>query len=174
MADPLGHVAAARRRRAMLLALIFYLLVSVAVTAIGAIQLYHVETGTATTATITSCEDSGNGSTGDGDICTGTWVAGGPLGAGGNFVSGTVEGASDRDLGKTVSVRVSGGTAYLRSLSMPVFALAFGVGLLVLIPVFRLISRRRTAAGRGASARPASAGTRARGGRNVRNRHRTS
>ena len=154
MADPLGQVAAARRRRAMLLALIFYLLVSASVTAIGAIQLYHAETGTATTATITSCEDYAPGRAASGDVCTGTWVAGGPLGAGGNFVSGTVEGASDRDLGKTVSVRVSGGTAYLRSLSMPVFVLAFGVGLLVLIPALRLISRRRTAARRGAAYDP--------------------
>jgi hypothetical protein len=85
------------------------------------------ETGEPAKATITECHESGGRY--HSDVCSGTWVKGGSLLAGGHVVIGTVDGADSGDIGKTLDVRLSGDRAYTRSLRVPIILIAFGLAL---------------------------------------------
>ena len=58
-------------------------------------------------------------------------VAGGSLLADGRVVTGTVDGADSGDLGHTIDVRLSGGTAYTTSLRVPIILIVIGLALTV-------------------------------------------
>jgi hypothetical protein len=88
------------------------------------------ETGTPATARIVECHRSGGRYRSD--ACTGMWVAGGSLLAGGRMVTGTVEGADSDDLGKTLDVRLSGDRAYTRSWRVAIILLVLGAGVTAL------------------------------------------
>ena len=91
----------------------------------GGVHLVQVQTsGTPARATVTECHNGGFRNRTD--VCTGTWVAGGSLLDNGRVVLGTIEGASDDDVGKTLDVRLSGDTAYTRSYRVAVILLAIG------------------------------------------------
>jgi hypothetical protein len=59
-------------------------------------------------------------------------LAGGSLLAGGQVVTGMVDGADSGDLGHTLDVRLSGGTAYTTSLRVPIILIVIGLALTVL------------------------------------------
>jgi hypothetical protein len=94
----------------------------------GGVFLIVVQlTGTPATARITECHDSGGRY--HSDVCRGTWVTGGSLLAGGHVVIGTVDGADEGDIGKTLDVRLSGDRAYTTSLRVPIILIVIGVAL---------------------------------------------
>jgi hypothetical protein len=90
----------------------------------GGLYLLNVQlTGERTTARISHCTRSGYRHANY--ACTGFWVHGGSLVFGnGHVVSGTVDGASRGDVGKSIAVRVSNGHAYRSSLRVPIVLLA--------------------------------------------------
>jgi hypothetical protein len=95
----------------------------------GIYQVSVKETGERATARITACHKSGGRYRSD--VCTGMWVASGSLLAGGQVVTGTVDGADSGDLGHTLDVRLSGGTAYTTSLRVPIILIVVGLALTV-------------------------------------------
>jgi hypothetical protein len=95
----------------------------------GIHQIVVKETGARAQARITECHRSGGRYRSD--VCTGMWVAGGSLLAGGHVVTGTVDGADSGDLGDTLDVRLSGGTAYTTSLRVPIILIVIGLALTV-------------------------------------------
>jgi hypothetical protein len=112
----------------------------------GIYQVVVKETGPRARARITECHRSGGRYRSD--VCTGMWIAGGSLLAGGRVVTGTVDGADSGDLGHTIDVRLSGGTAYTTSLRVPIILIVIGLALtlfgvrLVLIAVRGTLGRR--------------------------------
>jgi hypothetical protein len=92
----------------------------------GVFLLVQCETGTPAQATVDDCETTGTGRYQRTD-CSGTWVVGGSLFDGGHVVVGTVDGADESDVGKTIDVRLHGGTAYSQSLTTPLVLIGFGV-----------------------------------------------
>jgi hypothetical protein len=95
----------------------------------GIYEVIVKETGERTTARITECHKTGGRYRSD--VCTGMWVAGGSLLAGGQVITGTVDGADSGDLGHTLDVRLSGGTAYTTSLRVPIILIVIGLALTV-------------------------------------------
>ncbi|HWE82051.1 MAG TPA: hypothetical protein VG265_10400 [Gaiellaceae bacterium] len=112
------------------------------------------EHGTRARATVTGCRDhvvyTSNGSR-TVTNCTGYWILGGRLGAGGRKVFGEVRGAGWSDLEETVGVRVYRGRAYTygSALAIGLFAAA---GLFVLVGVGLIFVLRRLARPRAVSA----------------------
>jgi hypothetical protein len=106
-----------------------FLLVGLGMLAGGIHQVVVKQTGPRATARITDCHRSGGRYRSD--VCTGIWIAGGSLLAGGRVVTGTVDGADSGDLGHTIDVRLSGGTAYTTSLRVPIILIAIGLALTV-------------------------------------------
>jgi hypothetical protein len=98
---------------------IFFVLTAVGVLAGGIFLIVQRQTGTRATATVTECHLVSAGVHAS-DTCTGTWVIGGSLLAGGHVVIGDIQGAERRDIGKTLNVTVRGGTAYTRGLGLPI------------------------------------------------------
>ena len=93
--------------------------------AVGGVVVYHnATTGRVAYVKVGECHYTG---TGRGEICTGTWVAGGSLLGSGHVVIGHIEGATSDQIGHTLKVRVHGGTAYVRSLRLPIILFVFGV-----------------------------------------------
>jgi hypothetical protein len=93
--------------------------------AVGGVIVYHgATTGRITPVKVDDCHYTG---TGRAEICTGTWVVGGSLLDGGHVVIGPIEGATSDDIGHTLKVRVHGGTAYVRSLRLPIILFVLGV-----------------------------------------------
>jgi hypothetical protein len=92
----------------------------------GIFMLVVQRTGERTTATVSDCvhRRSGKATT---DYCTGTWVEGGSVFAGGRVVRGTIDGAGPGDIGEKVDVRLSGGRAYTTSLRLPIILLVIGL-----------------------------------------------
>jgi hypothetical protein len=106
---------------------ILFVLTAVGVLGGGVFLLVQRQTGTGAHATVTECHTVTGGSTHAADECTGSWVVGGPLLAGGHVVVGDIQGAERRDIGKTLDVTVRGGTAYTRGLGLPIGLTAGGL-----------------------------------------------
>ena len=118
-------------------------LVELAVLGGGMFLLVQRETGTRARATVTGCVESGGGRYATID-CSGTWVVGGSLvGGNGHVVVGTVQGAAQGDVGKTVDVTVSGDTAYVRSITLPLALIGLGLALPALVAFVALGTRRQ-------------------------------
>jgi hypothetical protein len=128
-----------------------YVLGSTATVVAGGAVVYFVESGVRTVATVDNCVSSPGAHGTTNYDCTGTWVIGGPLTAGGHVVVGSVVGAGPDDVGKSIPVSVSGGTAYVRSLSTGLVLIILGVVLWLLPPAGIIMRRRRVR--RGAAAR---------------------
>jgi hypothetical protein len=108
----------------------------------GAFLLYQRYAGTSVQATVLACETSGNWSRFHSTVredCAAEWTIDGQTVTGG-FVAGN--GASD--VGKTVGATVRNGTAYSRSLVLPLILLALGIPFLVpvVIAVRSKVTRR--------------------------------
>ena len=106
---------------------IVFLLLGALGTGAGGVYLTVIQfTGVAATATVTECVQDPNSRYVTYD-CTGTWVTGGSLvGGNGHVVVGTVDGADNTDVGKTLAVRLSGGEAYVQSLVLPLVLMGIG------------------------------------------------
>jgi hypothetical protein len=118
----------------------------------GIFFLVQRETGTRATATIDSCETTGAGRYADTE-CSGSWIVGGSLLEGGSVVVGTIQGAGDGDVGKTMDVTVAGDQAYSRDLKLPALLIGFGlvpIGFAVLVVLGYARQRRATATAPGA------------------------
>lgn len=72
------------------------------------------------------------------------WTVGGSLAKGGRLVSGSIDGTSSGDEGKTVAVTVSGDRAYTLSLRTPVLLLVLGIGISGMFAVVVPVSMRRS------------------------------
>jgi len=92
----------------------------------GTFLIVVQETGEPATARIIECHRSGGRYRTD--VCTGMWVAGGSLLEDGRMVTGTVDGASSDDLGKSLDVRLSGDRAYTKSWRVAIILLVLGAG----------------------------------------------
>jgi hypothetical protein len=82
-------------------------------------------TGEPAQARITDCHKGGGRYRSD--VCSGTWVTGGSLLAGGRVVLGTVDGAGSGDIGRTLDVRLNGDRAYTTSLRVPIVLIVLGL-----------------------------------------------
>jgi hypothetical protein len=102
------------------------LLVGLALAGGGGWLIYQRETGTRGEAKVSDCQDFGASSSSK-TYCTGSWVVGGSLLAGGHVVVGPVNGAEDSDIGKTISVTLRGGEAYTRSLTIALILISMGL-----------------------------------------------
>jgi hypothetical protein len=102
--------------------------VIIAATMVGAGIFLFVqnETGTRAVATVGDCVTTGTGKYAR-THCTGTWIVGGSLLAGGHVVWGTISGAGKRDVGKKIDVTLRGDTAYTRGLTLPLLLIALGL-----------------------------------------------
>ena len=118
-----------RARWLGILLVVLLLLGGLGMLAGGVHQIVVKQTGPRAQARITECHRSGGRYRSD--VCTGMWVAGGSLLAGGRVVTGTVDGADSGDLGRTIDVRLSGGTAYTTSLRVPIILIVIGLALTV-------------------------------------------
>jgi hypothetical protein len=125
----IGEDAPVKGRVLGILLVSLFLLGGLGMLAGGIHQVIVKETGEQTTARITECHKSGGRYRSD--VCTGMWVAGGSLLARGHVVTGTVDGADSGDLGHTLDVRLSGGTAYTTSLRVPIILIVIGLALTV-------------------------------------------
>jgi hypothetical protein len=96
----------------------------------GTFLIVVQETGEPATARIIECHRSGGRYRTD--VCTGMWVAGGSLLEDGRMVTGTVDGASSDDLGKSLDVRLSGDRAYTKSRRVAIILLILGAGVTAL------------------------------------------
>ena len=99
----------------------------------GAWLLYQRYAGTSVQATVLACETSGNWSRYSSTVredCVAEWTIDGQTVTGG-FVAGN--GASD--VGKSVDATVRDGTAYSRSLVLPLILLALGIPFLIPVVV---------------------------------------
>ena len=96
----------------------------------GTFLIVVQETGEPATARIIECHRSGGRYRTD--VCTGMWVAGGSLLDDGRMVTGTVDGASSDDLGKSLDVRLSGDRAYTKSWRVAIILLVLGAGVTAL------------------------------------------
>jgi hypothetical protein len=105
---------------------IMFVLTAVAVLGGGIFLIVQRQTGTRASATVAECHvvTSGMHAT---DECSGSWVVGGSLLAGGHVIVGDIQGAERRDIGKTLDVTVRGGTAYTRGLGLPIGLTAGGL-----------------------------------------------
>ena len=113
----------------------------------GTFLIVVQETGEPAKAKILECHRTGGRYRSD--SCTGSWVAGGSLLAGGRVVIGTVDGASSDDIGKTLDVRLSGDRAYTKSWRVAIILLVLGAGLTALgvrLVWMMVTARRRRAA----------------------------
>ena len=104
-----------------------FLLGGLGMVAGGVYQVIVRETGERATARVTECHKSGGRYRSD--VCSGTWVSGGSLLAGGHVVLGTIDGADSGDLGDRIEVRLSGSRAYTTSLRVPIILIVLGLGI---------------------------------------------
>jgi hypothetical protein len=128
-----------------------YALIALATISAGVVYVHRVTSGIRAVATVDSCV-SAPAIHGVAYYCTGSWVVHGSVLGSGHVVVGSIVGATPKDLHKAVHVRVSGGTAYVRSLTTGVVLILLGVAV-CLLPVAGIVTRR-VRARRGAAARP--------------------
>lgn len=95
----------------------------------GIFFLVQRQTGTRALATVSECETTGAGKY-ESTHCTGSWIVGGSLLDGGHVVVGSINGAGQSDVGKTIDVTLRGDEAYTRGLALPLLLIG-----LSLIPV---------------------------------------
>lgn len=91
-------------------------------------------TGTATHARVVGCEWRYNGAPHIGQFCTARWSIDG------REVEGPIEASGSHDVGRRVAVTIRHGTAYRRSLGLPLVLIGLGLpfaGLLVVSVVRR-------------------------------------
>lgn len=124
------------------------ILIGLGMAAAGVFLLVQRETGTRAEATVINCTPTGYHG---GEDCIGTWVTGGSLTDGGRVVTGSIDGATSSDLGKTITVTVDGDHAYTRSLTTPVVLLSIGLAAAVFMGVVVPLSLRRSASPAGAA-----------------------
>ena len=105
--------------------ILFFVVIGLAFLAGGGYQLWQQGTGVEGTATVRSC-DRGRRSL----VCRGSWTTGSLL-EGGKVVLGTVEGATEDDLGKIIPVRLHGERAHVPSLRLPIIFFVLGAVTLV-------------------------------------------
>lgn len=103
----------------------------------GGWLLYQRAYGTHVQATVTGCGLSGGVTSGYRDDCTATWTIDGEV-----VVGPFTGGNGSSDVGKSVDATVRNGTAYSRSLALPIVLLVLGLPFLAL-PVSAVRSRRR-------------------------------
>jgi hypothetical protein len=141
-----GALAARPRVTRFAKACIVFLLLGALGTGAGGVYLTVIQfTGVATTATVTDCVQDPDSRYVTYD-CTGTWVTGGSLvGGNGHVVVGTVDGADNTDVGKTLAVRLAGGEAYVQSLVLPLVLMGIGFPSAALIGYLLLRVQRRHA-----------------------------
>jgi hypothetical protein len=106
---------------------ILFVLTAIGVLAGGVFLIVQRQTGTRARATVAECHLVTGGGGHATDECTGSWIVGGSLLAGGHVVVGDIQGAERRDIGKTLDVTVRGGTAYTRGLGLPIGLTAGGL-----------------------------------------------
>jgi hypothetical protein len=104
---------------------VFAVLGGLAILGAGIYRLVQNETGTRVDVKVSDC--SGVDTRYTHETCTGSWVIGGSLLAGGHVVVGVVNGAHAKDIGKTVRATVRGDTAYTLGLLLPILLISFGV-----------------------------------------------
>src|ERR1700685_4612911 len=95
----------AARRRRVLIAFPGLVLMAAGLLWPGIFFLVQYQTGTRATATIDECKTFGAGRYAR-THCTGSWVVGGSLLDGGQIVVGSISGADQSDVGKTIDVTV--------------------------------------------------------------------
>jgi len=95
----------------------------------GIFFLVQRQTGTRASATVDECRTTGSGRY-ESTHCSGSWIAGGSLLDGGHVVVGSINGADQSDVGKTIDVTLRGDEAYTTGLTLPVLLIGLG-----LIPV---------------------------------------
>jgi hypothetical protein len=100
----------------------------------GGYEFYQATHGEKVSVLVTDCHYVSSGKTGT-DECNGSWVEGGSLvGGNGHVILGPANNVNSNDIGKHVTMRAHGGSAYAQSVRIPVIlfviaflALAFGV-----------------------------------------------
>ena len=133
-----------RRRVGGIVVAVVILLSGLGFIAGGIFELVVRQTGTPATARIVECHRVAGKY--HSESCTGTWVTGGRLvGGNGHVVTGTIDGASGNDVGRTIDVRLAGSRAYTTSLRIPVILLVLGLGILVVAIQALRTALRRTA-----------------------------
>jgi hypothetical protein len=109
--------------------IVFTIVAGLALVGGGAFLLVQRATGTKAEATVSQCTTTGGSKDLQTD-CTGSWIVGGSLLAGGHVVVGEIDGAGQSDVGKQIAVTVSGNTAYVRSPILAIVLLALGIVML--------------------------------------------
>jgi hypothetical protein len=110
----------------IVLAIVVAFVLSAAVIGAGIFLLVQRQTGTRASATVRECRTTGSRRYAT-THCTGTWIAGGSLLDGGHVVFGSIDGADNSDVGKTIDVTLRGDTAYTRGLTLPLLLIALGI-----------------------------------------------
>ena len=93
----------------------------------GIAEIASKESGTKARVKVTGCSynEELKGGTYQ---CQGVWVSGGALvGGNGHVVIGSIDDADPSEIGKTITARVSGDSAYTPSLRVPILLIIFGV-----------------------------------------------
>ncbi len=92
----------------------------------GIFFLVQRQTGARASATVDECRTTGAGRYAS-THCTGTWIVGGSLLDGGHVIIGSINGADQSDVGKTIDVTLRGDEAYTRGLALPLLLIGFGL-----------------------------------------------
>jgi hypothetical protein len=103
------------------------LLAGLGMVAGGVYELVVQRSGERAAARVTECHKAGGRYRTD--SCTGIWVRGGSLLAGGHVVTGTIDGASSGDVGREIEVRLSGDRAYTTSPRIPIVLVVLGAAI---------------------------------------------
>ena len=108
----------------------------------GIFLLVQRQTGTRAMATVGDCVTSGGGRYRT-VHCTGTWIVGGPLSAGGHVIWGTISGVESDSVGKTIEVTLRGDEAYSRGLALPLLLIGLGLVMVAATAIIIRGPRRR-------------------------------
>ncbi len=92
----------------------------------GIFFLVQRQTGPRASATVGDCVTTGAGRYAS-THCTGSWIVGGSLLDGGHVVVGSINGADQSDVGKTIDVTLRGDEAYTRGLALPLLLIGLGL-----------------------------------------------
>jgi hypothetical protein len=118
--------SSAKRRKAAVIAIAGAVIMAAALLWPGIFFLVQRQTGTRALATVAECETTGAGRY-ETTHCSGSWVIGGSLLDGGHVVVGSVNGAGQSDVGKTIDVTLRGDEAYTRGLTLPLLLIGLGL-----------------------------------------------
>lgn len=129
-----------RARLVTLLVVAGIVAVPVALIVGGAQLLVELERGAPARATVRDCDRGMRRGT---VHCTGTWIVGGDLLAGGRVARGTIDGADVDDVGREVAVRLVGDRAIIDARGRPTAFIAAGATLLAGFALLLRARRRR-------------------------------